>query len=204
MKDDGSHIIADSADTNSVDVKAELTHRSEDLVRADSIRRAVMQSAAEVARLLNPDLVIPKVLKSIGAASGVSRIQLYKNETQPDGRLTAARTYEWDAPGLAATARDRLFDHLDAAAENPQGLPAQLAKGDACVLLTREAKEPFRHLLESNGVVSLLLVPVFGDGEWWGQIEFDDCHDERFWSPLEYSTDLSGYKSCNNYMWWFY
>jgi len=38
-------------------------------------------------------------------------------------------------------------------------------------------------LLEPQGILSIVLVPVFVDGRWWGFIGFDECSRERTWSP---------------------
>jgi PAS domain S-box-containing protein len=42
-----------------------------------------------------------------------------------------------------------------------------------------------RELLEAQAVRSLITVPIFVDGKWWGFIGFDDCVSEREWSPAE-------------------
>lgn len=41
-------------------------------------------------------------------------------------------------------------------------------------------------MLEMQGILSLLILPVFSDGALWGFVGFDDCTEERVWS----STDV--------------
>ena len=40
-------------------------------------------------------------------------------------------------------------------------------------------------MLEGEGTLSLLVVPVTVGGTWWGFLGFDDCRSERAWTPLE-------------------
>src|SRR5581483_3668218 len=49
----------------------------------------------------------------------------------------------------------------------------------------REFPPAERGILERQGILSLLEVPVFVSGEWWGLIGFDDCAHEREWSQVE-------------------
>ena len=164
----------------------ELAQRRLDAVRADAIREAVTASASELLRSLAPDLPIPAVLERIGRASGVSRVEFYVNERQPDGRFIATLRHEWDAPGVAAAAPRQ--QRSDAVAWDRDRLVPFLAKGEALGFLTRDAEEPLRSLLSKIDVKSVLLVPIFVDGKWWGQLGFDDCEQERTWSAIEIDT----------------
>ena len=164
----------------------ELAERRKEVARADAIRKAVTASATELLRSLVPNQSIPAVLERIGRAAGVSRVQLYVNEQEADGRGTPRLWCEWDAPGVAPASphkegqggptwdRDRLMPFL--------------AKGEPFGLLTRDAMEPLRSHLSQIGIKSVLLVPVFVDGKWWGQLGFDDCEHERIWSSVETDT----------------
>ena len=164
----------------------ELAERRKEAARADAIREAVTASATELLRSLAPNQSIPAVLERIGRAAGVSRVQLYVNEQQADGRGVPRLWCEWDAPGVAPASphekeqegptwdRDRLMPFL--------------AEGEPFGLLTSNAMEPFHSYLSQIGIKSVLLVPVFVDGQWWGQLGFDDCEHERIWSAVETDT----------------
>ena len=47
--------------------------------------------------------------------------------------------------------------------------------------LPADEREP----LELGDWLSVLAVPIFVDGVWWGFIDFDDCERERDWSAAE-------------------
>ena len=61
----------------------------------------------------------------------------------------------------------------------------RLAAGDVVVGHIRTFEAPVRTFFESIGVKSVMAVPVFADGHFWGQIGLEDCHDEREWSSSE-------------------
>ncbi len=156
--------------------------------RAAIVRRAVAQSATELAQAEQPENVIPRILELIGTACKASRVQLFENEQARDGRITTTQRYEWDAPGIPPTSGFRPLVHLDASAEGLGPLFPRLSKGEACALIAHEAEEPLRRLLQSIGIKSVLMVPIFVAGKWWGIAGFDDCRDERTWSDLEVDT----------------
>jgi diguanylate cyclase (GGDEF)-like protein/PAS domain S-box-containing protein len=166
----------------------ELTLRRKETARADAIRKAVTTSAAELLRSLAPDQSIPTVLEQIGRASGVSRIQLYLNEQRAKGRIVSALWLEWDAPGIASAADVYKRKGRHAAIWDRDQLVPFQAQGQALSVLTRNAEEPLRSLLSLTGIKSVLLMPVFVDGEWWGELGFDDCEQERIWSSIEIDT----------------
>ncbi len=107
----------------------ELAWRRKEVARADAIRKAVTASATELLRSLAPDQSIPAVLERIGRASGVSRVQLYVNEEQADGRVTSKLWHEWDAAGIASAAD--LYKVQDDSIWDRDRLLPFLAKGEA-------------------------------------------------------------------------
>src|SRR5215204_1240530 len=50
---------------------------------------------------------------------------------------------------------------------------------------TREFPQSEQPELREQGILSILIVPIFVEGKWWGQIGFDDCSEEREWSTAE-------------------
>ncbi|MGB7413340.1 MAG: EAL domain-containing protein, partial [Thermosynechococcaceae cyanobacterium] len=54
--------------------------------------------------------------------------------------------------------------------------------------LTRELPDAERTLLLRDGILSILVVPIFINGALWGFIELDNCTVEYRWSPQEESV----------------
>lgn len=173
--------------------QARLTHKpprraaARTRAQAEAIRRAVTASATELLRALAPDESIPKVLERIGRSADVSRVVVFRNSPAANGGVAAELCYEWDA----ARVRPR-----KAGASSPQQMPLWdpeeliplLTQGEPIRLVARQVRKPLRAMMQSAGVKSALLVPIFVDTKWWGHICFDDCRRERQWTAAEADT----------------
>jgi PAS domain S-box-containing protein len=60
-----------------------------------------------------------------------------------------------------------------------------LAGGTGISGRVREFPESERERLERHDILSILVVPIFSGGEWWGFIGYDQCEEERDWQPSE-------------------
>ena len=156
-------------------------------VQTEAIRSAIAASATELLRALAPDESIPKVLARVGRAADVSRVVVFHNVPDANGAAVAALCHEWDAaqvrPRKPNTARQRQMPLWE-----PEQLIPLLTKGEPIRLLARQVRKPLRAMMQSAGVKSALLVPIFVDTRWWGHICFDDCRRERKWTAAEADT----------------
>ncbi|GIU99105.1 MAG: hypothetical protein KatS3mg014_0721 [Actinomycetota bacterium] len=158
--------------------------------QADELRRkgAILQATAYAAeRLAAPDGLergLDDALARLGAATGVSRVYLYRNGTDPEGRRTMSITHEWTAPGAPPTTDDPEnqdypyaagFEHWERAMA--AGRPVQVRRSEA------EGIEALD--MDSEGALSVLAVPIFVGDAWWGFIGFDDRERERVWDESE-------------------
>ncbi|MEX1262982.1 MAG: EAL domain-containing protein [Actinomycetota bacterium] len=124
-----------------------------------------------------------EVLAHLGAAAEVDRAYLFQNVRDPQGRLWMDLQAEWNAPGIRQIFDDP-DDHLHPYAPAFARFIDLFWRGEVLAELVREAPEPERAMLQSEGVRSILIVPVFVRNEWWGYVGFDDCTNERVWSEL--------------------
>src|SRR5690606_5194027 len=60
-----------------------------------------------------------------------------------------------------------------------------LSRGNPIQGITSKILDPGRVVLENNGVISFLLLPVFIEGRFCAVISIDDCHSERRWTENE-------------------
>jgi GAF domain-containing protein len=156
-----------------------------ELHRSNGILQAVTLSATEILRSLDFDHSIPKVLELIGRSMGVRSAHLYANNDTANFALFIR--HMWNTPGTAPII-DRRNLWQSAGVERPVSVPANLAQGKVQFISTNEADEPVRGLLESCGVQSFLLVPVFAGGNWWGAVGVGDGEANRVWSTVEIDT----------------
>ena len=164
---------------------AERQAAERELHRSNGILQAVTLSATEILRSLDFDHSIPKVLELIGRSMGVRSAHLYANYDTANFALFIR--HMWNTPGTAPII-DRRNLWQSAGAEGPVSVPANLAQGKVQFISTNEADEPVRGLLDSCGVQSFLLVPVFAGGNWWGAVGVGDGEANRVWSTVEIDT----------------
>ena len=136
----------------------------------------------------SPEQSIPNVLQRVGRAAAVCRVAVYQNAAQADGTPGPKLIYQWDSGGSVPARPPRTDPGRAPARAGRDRLLATLASGKPKGLLTRDAPEPLRGLLERAGVKSALLVPVFVDNTWWGHIDFEDCRRLRAWTTAESDT----------------
>lgn len=156
-----------------------------ELHRSNGILQAVAASATEILGSLDFDQSIAKVLELVGRSMDMSCAHLYANNGAPNFALFTH--HMWNAPGTASIIETRDL-WPPPKTKGPASVPSLLAQGEVQFISTGEADEPIRGLLDSCGVQSFLLVPVFGGGNWWGALGVGNSQVNRKWSTIEIGT----------------
>jgi PAS domain S-box-containing protein len=171
--------------------RRERRRTEEELRRRDAILEAVRFAAD---RLLGETIGweenIRVVLRRLGEATGTSRVYVTENYTGVEGELCSRERHKWVAPGATPETADPLggsmpidFPYRDAGLGRWTEV---LGRGEPIYGHTREFPTSERPMLvESRGILSIALVPIFVEGRWWGFVGFDECSTEREWSVTE-------------------
>jgi diguanylate cyclase (GGDEF)-like protein/PAS domain S-box-containing protein len=150
----------------------------------DAILSAVGFAASEFLRAPTWENCISEVLARLGQAAGVSRVYLFQNHRGKDGRLLTSQRFEWVAEGIVP----------QIANPNLQNLPwdgafrrwgEALRTGGVIPGHVRDLPEAERPLLEGQGILSVVMVPVLVGDHWWGCLGFDECLRQRDWTGGE-------------------
>ena len=164
-------------------VKRQRTER--DLRRRDSILEAMSDAAERL--LAEPDwqIGVDDLLERLGLAAEVSRAYLFRCGFRADGRRVASQLHEWVARGVSAELenpelQDLCFAEVGLTRVEELSLRNELYAGLVAALPAGE-----RRFFEQQAIRSIMTVPVFVEGEWWGFVGFDDCVSEREWSAAE-------------------
>ena len=128
---------------------------------------------------------LPAVLEQLGAAAEVSRTYVFENVQHADGRLAMSQRFEWCAPGVAPQIGSPELKNLPYDGPGTERLARTLPQGQPFGGLVRDLPAEERAVLEPQGIRSILVVPIFVQGRWWGFLGFDDCRSERGWSDPE-------------------
>jgi PAS domain S-box-containing protein len=120
------------------------------------------------------------ILELLGKASGASRVYLFENYRDAQGRLCSRQRAEYRTP----TTGKSIFQGLCYEEVCPDG-SATLDKGLVFCERVAELPEPHRRLLEPQGVLAILYVPLIVRKKFFGFIGFEHCLEANPWEASE-------------------
>ncbi len=163
----------------------------EDLERQDLLLKAVNEVAS---LLISADygdftLTFYQALELLGKNVGVDRVYIWQNH-EKNGKLYCTQIYEWSEgaqpqQGNSFTV-DICYDELIPSWETT------LKIGKCINSLVKNMAQRERAQLSPQGIVSILIVPIFIHNKFWGFIGFDDCRQERVFTETEENILYSG------------
>ncbi len=173
---------------------SEQSHEARGLARRLAVEKAITEISSRLIAAADTDATIDFALERIGSLSGASRAYLFLFRDD-EGKMD--NTHEWCAEGVSRQL------------ENLQGLPmaafpwwmSQLREGSSLtihdVLALPEAAASERAILESQGIKSLIVMPVHLAGKVMGFLGFDDVAETGLWKEadlalLRLSAELIG------------
>ncbi|RKG65539.1 PAS domain S-box protein [Corallococcus sp. CA054B] len=123
-------------------------------------------------------------LAPLGQASGASRVYIFETHTNAQGVLLCSQRAEWCAPGVTPEIDNPMLQGLPLKPDLGRWLHL-LERGE--VVTGRVATFPAseRALLDPQGVLSILVLPLRVQGRLVGFVGFDNCYEAREWDRLE-------------------
>lgn len=151
----------------------------------DDILQAISFAARQFLKADDWKDVIQDVIKKLGNASKVSRVYIFQNHTDDEGTLLATQLFEWVTTGITPQINS----------PEPQCVPwvkggfsrwmELMNKGKPVYGQVKDFPDAERDNLTRQNILSVVAVPIYVRGEWWGLIGFDDCKTEREWTAAE-------------------
>ena len=142
------------------------------LAEVDEFEGALLDSMAMMAKSVDAD-----------------RVYIWKNHIK-DGKLYCSQLYEWSEGAVPQQGNEYTTDiPFD---ETMPEWEKKMSRGHCVNSMVRDLSETERNQLEPQGVVSILMVPVYVQEEFWGFVGFDDCRNERLFTENEVSILRSG------------
>jgi len=160
------------------------------MLRDIEYRNVLLQAVNKAAtHLLNSDVdTFEKALyestKELAEAVHVDRVRIWKNNDK-DGELYCTQLYEWVGNVPPQQGNEHTID-----VSYSKTLPEwqeTLSAGKCINSIVSKMSDESIAQLKPQGIVSLLVVPVFADDKFWGFIGFDDCKGERRFTDEEES-----------------
>ena len=117
-------------------------------------------------------------------AADADRVRLWRNYRLND-KLYCTQLYEWSesaepSQGTKITIEVSYEDDLP-------GWEQKLAKKECINSIVREMSVKEQNRFSPQGILSIMIVPVFLHNEFWGFVGFNDCHQERLFTLNEES-----------------
>jgi diguanylate cyclase (GGDEF)-like protein/PAS domain S-box-containing protein len=148
---------------------------------SEAILSAVGFAASAFVQARSWEERVSEVLARLGRAAGVSRVYVFENHTDDDGRRVHSQRYEWIAEGV-----EPQIDNPELQNNPWSGTYRRwgeiLSAGRAIHGHVRDFPDEERIALEREQITSIAVVPVMVGEEWWGCLGFDECFAEREWS----------------------
>ena len=153
-------------------------------------REVLLEVAALTAsRLLKepePSLAIAMCFAQLGCAAEVDRVYLFENHCCPrTGALLMSQRHEWCADRATVQMDNPLLQNLPYDQGGFARWRQVLAANEPIAGRVREFPELERAILEPQGIITLLVMPILVHGEFWGFIGLDDCQRDREWTAPE-------------------
>ncbi|ULQ58760.1 response regulator [Brucepastera parasyntrophica] len=177
-------------ETSNRDLQAEIETRLREIIMQDELLHTVNDVASI---LLASDVdefetSLQKCMEMMATTVGVDRMYIWKNHNK-DGQLCCTQLFEWSE---GAEPQQGTEYTTDVPYVKIPGWIDTLPFGQ-CIngLVKNLSRKEQEHLLP-QGIVSILVVPVFLQDKFWGFVGFDDCHTEREFSEGEETILRSG------------
>ncbi|MDK2831986.1 MAG: hypothetical protein PWQ75_1738 [Methanolobus sp.] len=126
------------------------------------------------------DEIMPRILKKIHHTVSNSRTYIFRNEEDTELGLCMSQVYEEVSEGIEAQIDNPELQHLPYSEGAPTLLEI-IVSGQNYSHIVEELEEPEKSILKEQGILAVLIIPIFSGERLWGFIGFDDCVEERRW-----------------------
>ena len=127
---------------------------------------------------------VAESLEILGRSVHAERVVVWKNYVK-NGNLRIFRYAKWNDPDISAVFSREINDPIPGDLAIDEILPnweTIMADQRPVFSIDKQIREPFRSIAEYNGIRSILIIPVFSQGNYWGFISFINYTKKRFYS----------------------
>ena len=125
---------------------------------------------------------LSRAMKLIAEAVDGDRVYIWKNHII-DGKLYCTQLYEWSEN--ARPQQNKEITINIPYSENLSGWEETLSRGQCINSPVRYLSPQEQAQLSPQDIISILVMPVFVHGKFWGFMGVDDCHQEREFTENE-------------------
>jgi len=127
-------------------------------------------------------------LRILGESAEADRVYIYKHlEDEETGEFYFTPLYEWTADGISSQINDNFLGKLSYSRFASLKFYESFSNGETLKFIIKDLPKEYQAVFIDGNIKSIILVPIFVEGAYWGFIGFDECHSDRTWSSDEES-----------------
>lgn len=134
---------------------------------------------------------VPAALAAVSAAAKVDRAYVFSFKNNADGAVYASQRYEWVAEGVEPQLENPELQDIPMYAAGYGRWVDHFRRYDLVHGTIAEFPESEQEKLSAQGIISLVVLPIYVNAALWGFVGFDDCVHSRPWSDSEVDLLLS-------------
>jgi signal transduction histidine kinase len=162
------------------------------LLRRDRILESIRVAAQQFMHAPHWEDAIDSMLSGIGTAAGASRAVAIEIHKVAEGQLQPSKKFVWQVDGLKSLPPDPDMRNIPYARTAFKQWLEVLSTNEIVSGPASEMSFEGRTFLESIGVRSIIIIPVFVEKTLWGHVGLDDCIRERIWTEAETDSLRAG------------
>ena len=157
----------------------------ESTLHPDRILQGVTQVTQHLLTTLNYTEAIRYALATVAELTEAGRVYIYENHPHPEtGEEAMSQRFEWHKRGEKLWVNQPKLQNLSYGVFLPRWYP-RLFSGNPIGGLVKNFPKEESQVFERKKIISILLVPILFNEEFWGFIGIDDCFHAREWSNPE-------------------
>jgi len=167
-------------------LRMSLDARTADFDKQQSIMYAINDAAALLLEASPSDLpgAMERGMKTVGDCFGSDRMHIFRNVRKNDGKTYYREDYKWINVGFDIEHKPFEFIYEDTLS----GWEVALSRGGIVNGPVKDLPGSECEFLSEFNIVSIVAVPLFIKGSFWGFISIDDCKDDRTFNDWEINS----------------
>ena len=158
---------------------------TEGLLRRDRILESVRYAAQQFLHSSHWEPVVQDVLAKIGQAANARQAALFEHRTDEAGALYGCLRYEWGRTDAKLFNNNPRMQAIYRPFSGQDALGNQLWSNQIVAGPVDSMDLPEKEVVMEHGILSVVVIPIFSDKNWWGSICLGDGVRERIWTESE-------------------
>jgi len=143
-----------------------------------------LNSASQLLLIPTETPPLQEIVDLIGPVSQASRAYIFINHHSADGNLLTSQKAEWCVKGITSEINNPDLQNMAYDVLAPR-LKETLQRGDVYSGCVADFPDYEREVLEPQGILSILIIPIMLDKEFIGFIGFDNCVSAYEWDSVD-------------------